>query len=140
VADRRIIVAGGWAELEGQLVESDRVLTIAEAPHPTLFPLMAAVVHHGGAGTTTAAARAGVPQVIVPHLLDQFYWARRVELLGLGPGHLRLGAVTPDALAEKIAVAAAPPFADRAAAFGLRAAARDGVVPAVEFLERLVST
>jgi vancomycin aglycone glucosyltransferase len=134
---RRIIVAGGWAEFEGQLAESDRLLTIAEASHQTLFPLMAAVVHHGGAGTTTAAARAGVPQVIVPHLLDQFYWARRVEVLGLGPAHLKLGAVTPETLAEKIAAVTAPAFAAQATAFGSRAAGRDGVIPAVEYVESL---
>jgi vancomycin aglycone glucosyltransferase len=45
---------------------------------------MAAVVHHGGAGTTAAASRAGVPQVIVPMFSDQFYWADRVDSLGIG--------------------------------------------------------
>ena len=30
---------------------------------------LAAVIHHGGAGTTTTAARTGVPQIVVPHLL-----------------------------------------------------------------------
>ena len=30
---------------------------------------LAAVIHHGGADTTTTAARAGVAQIIVPHLL-----------------------------------------------------------------------
>ena len=56
--------------------------------HPQLFPRCAAVVHHGGAGTTTTAARAGTPQIIVPHVMDQFYWADRVRLLGLGPTDL----------------------------------------------------
>ncbi len=50
-----------------------------------LFPRLAAVIYQGGAGTTTTAARAGVPQIVVPHLLDQFSWARRVSLLDLGP-------------------------------------------------------
>jgi UDP:flavonoid glycosyltransferase YjiC (YdhE family) len=54
-------------------------------PHHLLFPKLALVVHHGGAGTTATAARAGVPQIIVPHILDQFYWADRVHALGLGP-------------------------------------------------------
>jgi sterol 3beta-glucosyltransferase len=31
------------------------------------------------------AARAGVPQVLVPHLLDQFFWASRVAPLQIGP-------------------------------------------------------
>jgi UDP:flavonoid glycosyltransferase YjiC (YdhE family) len=43
------------------------------------------VVHHGGAGTTTTAARSGVPQIVIPHLLDQHYWGHRVHLLGVAP-------------------------------------------------------
>ena len=31
---------------------------------------MAAVIHHGGAGTT---AISGIPQIIVLHILDQYY-------------------------------------------------------------------
>jgi UDP:flavonoid glycosyltransferase YjiC (YdhE family) len=135
---RRVIVAGGWAALDGGLAESERVLPISDAPHQRLFPQMVAVVHHGGAGTTTAAARAGIPQVIVPHMLDQFYWARRVEVLGLGPGMLHLGAVTADTLAARITAATAPVFAARAADLGTRAASRDGVPLAVEYLERLL--
>jgi vancomycin aglycone glucosyltransferase len=44
-------------------------------------------VHHGGAGTTTTAALAGAPQVIVPQIVDQPYWAQRVTELGIGAGH-----------------------------------------------------
>jgi len=29
-------------------------------------------------------ARAGKPQVIVPHITDQYYWAHRVKQLGVG--------------------------------------------------------
>ena len=45
-------------------------------------------MHHGGAGTTTTAARAGVPQILVPHVFDQFYWGKRIASLGLGPAPL----------------------------------------------------
>jgi vancomycin aglycone glucosyltransferase len=48
---------------------------------------VAAVVHHGGAGTTTTAALAGAPQVIVPQIVDQPYWAQRVADLGVGADH-----------------------------------------------------
>jgi len=48
---------------------------------------MAAVVHHGGAGTTTTAAIAGGPQVVVPQIADQPYWAGRVAELGIGAAH-----------------------------------------------------
>ena len=53
-------------------------------PAPALFAHCAAIVHHGGAGTTANAARSGVPQLLVPHLMDQFYWAERCVELGLG--------------------------------------------------------
>jgi len=45
------------------------------------------VVHHGGAGTTTTAARAGAPQVVIPQIVDQPYWAGRVADLGIGVAH-----------------------------------------------------
>ena len=44
-------------------------------------------MHHGGAGTTTTAARAGAPQVVVPQIADQPYWAGRVADLGIGAAH-----------------------------------------------------
>jgi vancomycin aglycone glucosyltransferase len=79
----RAILGSGWAGLgAGPLPEG--VMAIGSVSHACLFSRVAAVVHHGGAGTTTTAARAGVPQVVVPHVLDQFYWARRVAALGIG--------------------------------------------------------
>lgn len=79
----RVILSAGWAQLGGvPLPES--VIEIGPVTHPLLFPRCAAVVHHGGAGTTTNALRSGVPQVVVPHLADQFYWGRRVSELGIG--------------------------------------------------------
>jgi sterol 3beta-glucosyltransferase len=53
---------------------------------------VAAVVHHGGSGTVAAAARAGVPQIVLPYMSDQFLWRSQVRKLGLGPngGLLRL--------------------------------------------------
>ena len=137
LAGRRLLVAGGWAALDRSVSASDDVLAISDAPHEKLFPLMAAVVHHGGAGTTTAAARAGTPQMIVPHMLDQFYWARRVDVLGLGPRSLPISAVTVDALAGRMAaVTGEAAFHARAREFGSRAIRRDGVPAAVQYLER----
>ena len=136
----RLIVAGGWASLDAGLAGLEGVLAISEAPHDRLFPRVAAAVHHGGAGTTTAAARAGIPQVVVPHVLDQFYWARRVELLALGPQSVPVGRVTADALATRMAaVLNEPRFRDRARDLGLRAAGRDGVPAAIRHLERFLN-
>ena len=80
----RAVLSSGWAGLgEGALPEGVEV--VGSVSHAELFPRMAAVVHHGGAGTTHTAARSGVPQIVIPHVLDQFYFARRVHDLGVSP-------------------------------------------------------
>ena len=66
-------------------IVSDDCCIMGDVVHTQVLPRCAAAVHHGGAGTTAAAARAGIPQIIVPHMLDQFYWAHQIERLGLGP-------------------------------------------------------
>ncbi|WP_051781631.1 MULTISPECIES: glycosyltransferase [unclassified Streptomyces] len=82
----RVLLSGGWAEL-ALIDDQDDCFRVGEADHSTLFPRVAAVVHHGGAGTTTTAARAGAPQVVIPQMADQPYWAGRVAELGIGAAH-----------------------------------------------------
>jgi UDP:flavonoid glycosyltransferase YjiC (YdhE family) len=52
----------------------------------TVFPHLAAVVHHGGVATTHAALVHGVPQLVVPHAGDQYAQAGRVTQAGVGYG------------------------------------------------------
>ncbi|MEV0075484.1 glycosyltransferase [Nocardia neocaledoniensis] len=109
---RRVIVSRGWADLS-PLDDQPDCLAIGEVSHQALLPRVAAVIHHGGAGTTTAAARAGVPQVVVPQMFDQFSFARRVRELGLGETAVRVSelgtalarALTPATAATAHAVA-----------------------------------
>ncbi|MGH3857467.1 MAG: glycosyltransferase, partial [Pseudonocardiaceae bacterium] len=83
---RRTLVARGWADL-ALIDDRDDCFSVGEVNHQALFARVAAVVHHGGAGTTTTAARAGAPQVVVPQVVDQPYWAGRVAELGIGTAH-----------------------------------------------------
>jgi vancomycin aglycone glucosyltransferase len=83
---RRVLVSSRWANL-ALIDDRDDCFALGDVNHQALFPRVSAVVHHGGAGTTTAAARAGAPQVVVPLLLDQPYWAGRVADLGIGTAH-----------------------------------------------------
>ncbi|MEH1102846.1 glycosyltransferase [Micromonospora sp. CPCC 205561] len=82
----RLVVSRGWAPLS----LGDRApdcLVVGEVNQQALFKEVAAVVHHGGAGTTTTAARAGRPQVVIPQVYDQHYFAGRVSALGIGTAH-----------------------------------------------------
>jgi vancomycin aglycone glucosyltransferase len=83
---RRVLISRGWADL-ALVDDREDCFVVGEVNQQALFPRVAAVVHHGGAGTTTVAARAGSPQVIVPQIVDQPYWASRVSDLGVGSAH-----------------------------------------------------
>jgi vancomycin aglycone glucosyltransferase len=84
--ERRAILLHGWADL-ALIDDRDDCFVVGEVNQQALFGRVAAVVHHGGAGTTTTAARAGAPQVVVPQIADQPYWADRVAELGIGAAH-----------------------------------------------------
>lgn len=81
---RRLIISRGWGGIK-ETSPRKGCLFIGDVPHELLFPRVAAVVHHGGAGTIATAARAGVPQVVVPYMADQFQWRTQIVKLGLGP-------------------------------------------------------
>ncbi|MEW6225749.1 MAG: glycosyltransferase [Chloroflexota bacterium] len=111
---RRVILGRGWADL-APADDRDDCLIVGEVNHQALFPRVAAVVHHGGAGTTTTAALAGAPQVVVPQIVDQPHWARRVAELGIGAAHD--GPVpTSDTLASALGTALAAETRARATA------------------------
>jgi rhamnosyltransferase subunit B len=54
------------------------------APLTELFSDAGALVHHGGIGTTAYALAAGIPQLVIPMIGDQFDLAYRTERLGVG--------------------------------------------------------
>ncbi|MEV0702373.1 glycosyltransferase [Saccharopolyspora sp. NPDC050389] len=108
---RRAIISRGWADLALADDGAD-CISIGETNHRALFGRVAAIVHHGGAGTTTAAARAGVPQVVLPQQYDQRYWARRVDQLGIGVTHPRR--IAADSLTTSLSRALEPTVANLA--------------------------
>lgn len=106
----RVIVSSGWA---GIAAGDPDCFLIAEVNQQKLFPRVGAVVHHGGAGTTTTAMFAGVPQVVIPQMADQPYFASRVELLGIGAG-LQEASPTEAAVAAAIRRSIATPICQKA--------------------------
>ncbi|HYM83776.1 MAG TPA: glycosyltransferase [Candidatus Dormibacteraeota bacterium] len=115
---RRVILGRGWAGLE-RIDEADDCLVVGEVDQQALFRRVAAVVHHGGAGTTTTAALAGVPQLVVPQIVDQPHWARRVAELGIGVAHDG-PAPTVESLSVALAGVLSPSVAARASSVARR--------------------
>ncbi len=71
-------VLGPWPD------DAEDCIAIGEVNQQALFRRVAAIVHHGGAGTTTTAAAAGTPQIVLPHMYDQYYWGNQIERLNIG--------------------------------------------------------
>ncbi|MBN1581304.1 MAG: glycosyltransferase family 1 protein [Anaerolineae bacterium] len=131
---QRGLLLTGWGGLHTELVP-DNVFVVEAAPHSWLFPRMAAVVHHGGAGTTAEALRAGVPTVIVPFVLDQYFWGARVKALGIGPDPIPQKNLTSDRLAHAISAAVTDPgMKRRANTCGATVRAQDGIGNAVKIV------
>lgn len=84
-AGARVVLSRGWAGLrvpQAHVAPRD-VHIVSSVPHSVLFPKVDVVVHHGGVGTAATAARAGVPQLVVPHAYDQYASAYRLQQAGL---------------------------------------------------------
>jgi UDP:flavonoid glycosyltransferase YjiC (YdhE family) len=136
--NRRGILQSGWSGFGSQNLP-DSVLLIDATPHDWLFPRMAAVVHHGGAGTTATGLRAGIPNVILPAFGDQFFWGRRVQELGVGPGPIPRKKLTADRLANAIHLAVTEKIIrDNAHRIGRQIRGENGVENAVEMIEGFV--
>ncbi|HEU5472958.1 MAG TPA: nucleotide disphospho-sugar-binding domain-containing protein [Actinophytocola sp.] len=61
-----------------------RVRLVAPTPLHLFLDSCDAVVHHGGAGTVLTATAAGLPQLVLPQLGDQFAGGERLQAVGAG--------------------------------------------------------
>jgi vancomycin aglycone glucosyltransferase len=111
----RAVLQQGFANLAAGNTGDDYIW-IGDINYEKLLPRVAAIVHHGGAGTTTAAARAGIAQVIVPHHYDQFYFAHRIQQLGVGVESPMRDDLSVDDLAQALRECLRPEMKARAQA------------------------
>lgn len=138
LAGRRALIARGWGAMEQQspsVAEAGRWHVLEAAPHEWLFPRCAAVVHHGGAGSTHQGLRWGRPTLVCPLVVDQPFWAARVNALGAGPAPLPLASLRSGALADALAGIDAPPYVENAQRLGEAIRREDGVGRAVQVIE-----
>lgn len=132
---KRVVLATGWGGLDLESgAAQDKMMSIGHVPHDWLFSRVALAVHHGGAGTTHAAARAGIPSVVVPVFGDQPFWAGRLQALGVAPPALPRETLTAAGLTKAIQLADKPAMRRRAAELGTQLQAEDGVQNAIAAL------
>ena len=134
---RRVLLGSGWAGLgESEIPPDWRI--VGDVPHARLFERVAAVIHHGGSGTMATALRAGVPQVILPLILDQYHHASRLHRAALAPLAGPLEKITPDRLRSALDAALSMEPGPRIEA-AQRLSMTDGAHIAINWLEHLVA-
>lgn len=129
----RAVILSGWGSAHKK--SSKDILYLESAPHDWFLPRCSMLIHHGGAGTVAAALRAGMPQVIVPFMTDQPFWARRVHAAGAGPKPILVKHLSVERLTAAIAEAGSKAAGVRADELGRQIRAEDGVARAVELVE-----
>jgi UDP:flavonoid glycosyltransferase YjiC (YdhE family) len=114
-ANVRAVISSGWAGISATDRTIKNVFFTTHVPHLQLLPFVKCAVHHGGAGTMHCCCHCGIPQVIIPHMLDQYFWGNRVHRLGLGPKPINRKSLTAKKLAEAITIATTSPLLQRCA-------------------------
>lgn len=77
---------------------------IGSVPYPWIFKRVKEVIHHGGNSTNGLGLRAGLPTLVLPLALDQYYYGRTDHELGCGPAPLYIRKTIPEVDEIKSAV------------------------------------
>ena len=126
----RVLLGWGWSGIDQKDLPANCRIMDSDM-FSLIFPNVALVVHQGGTEMTATATRAGVPQVVVPHLVDQHYWAERVSSLGIGPP------ASGSDLADTVRKALADTkLRERGQELGKTVRSRDGLTAAAETIEK----
>ena len=135
--DYRLIIGSGWAKTGITLSQHDRFFIMKHpVPHFLIFPHCSGVIHHGGCGTTHSVGRAGVPQLITPLIIDQPYWAYRINRLGLGPVALKIAKASEKEIEQKVCdLVTNPLYKKNAAIVGEKIRKEKGVNDICDYIE-----
>ena len=79
------IINTSWGGLEKVEGSDKSIFYVNQIPYDWILPHLYGIIHHGGSGTTHQGAAHGCVQMIVPHIVDQFFWNRIIEKQKLGP-------------------------------------------------------
>jgi UDP:flavonoid glycosyltransferase YjiC (YdhE family) len=130
----------GWDEAMKKVSVPPTVFHAGSIPHDWLLPLASGLVHHGGFGTTASGFRAGIPMLVIPHIIDQFIWGNKVAELGVGPKPIARPKLNPGDMAEALRQMASSDTRRKASDLGIAIRAEpDGVAEGVKLIEEVMS-
>lgn len=137
-ARARTLVIGAAAESLPKPLPDD-VFAVGYAPFSLVYPRCAAVIHHGGMGTVAQCLRAGVPALVVPWGVDQFFTGAQLARVGAGRWISRPAFTEERGAREIAALLNNVSYRKHATAIAQQIAAEDGVGAVAELLEKLLA-
>lgn len=133
-------VIQGWDDAMKQLPLPSNVFHAGSIPHDWLLPRAGGLVHHGGFGTTASGFRAGIPMLVIPHIIDQFIWGNKVAQLGVGPQPIPRPKIKAENIADALCAMQTTEMCRKAADLGTAIRAEpDGVTEAVRLIQQHIS-
>ena len=129
----------GWDEPMKSLPIPQTVFHAGSVPHDWLLARASGLVHHGGFGTTATGFRAGVPSLVIPHIIDQFIWGQKVAELGVGVQPIPRAKLNPQVMADALIQMKAIEMREKAAALGEKIRAEDGVGEALRLIGQAIN-
>lgn len=128
----------GWDEALKRFTLPSTVYPAGSIPHDWLLPRSAGIMHHGGFGTTAAGFNAGIPSIVIPHIIDQYIWGNKVAELGVGPKPIPRAKLNVNALTTAIEATKNNMIRMKAASLGEQIRNEsDGVETAIQCIEQL---
>lgn len=79
------IINLSWGGLSRIETAAESIYFVEQIPYDWVLAQMYGMIHHGGSGTTHLGAVSGCSQLVIPHIIDQYFWNRLVADRGLGP-------------------------------------------------------
>ena len=83
-------------------LDNERFGFVPQIPYEIIFPHVDVVFHHCGLGTTCESLRSGVPVIPVPHIIDQFGWANKLNDIGVSTKMIPIGNLDEKIILQRI--------------------------------------
>jgi sterol 3beta-glucosyltransferase len=134
-------VLQGWNTHLVQKKLPTNVIHIGAIPHTWLLHQACAFIHHGGFGSTAAAFQAGIPALVIPHIIDQFIWGQKVHELRVGVAPIPRKKISEENFTKALAqLVSDSRLQENAAALGEQIRAEKGLETAVGLIEDICYT
>lgn len=125
---------------ESEQVNTDRLYFIGAVPYPYIFDRVRAVVHHGGNTTNGMGLRAGLPTLVIPLALDQYFYGRMDHRIGAGPKplYIRKKLCSTEEIKEALRELVSGKYDRGAAKAGEKIKKENGVEIAADAIEKYI--